>query len=669
MITASNILSIIGHKAPSEIRKLDLSGRGIKCLDKGEFQGLENLTELDLSRNALKTVPDLNLPSLKKLNIEENLIQDVTFLKNYPSLTELLLTGNPILFADRNIAVSLLPKLKLIDGNDCQSLRILEANGDKKIIPQVARIWKSYFKDSLTSKMSEDDVRILKADFLRRLRQAFIECNEFPQKFRKFKVEALGEELFQEKVRRQASPGQTTPLKQQVKRQDQATRTSPRTPVRNRQTPSKEATPLKNYLSTKAGVRQVLFDGDLPSPRKRIALTNEISAATSQRSSPRKASSKGAVKGAEVIAFLRCHSADPDDSNSQVWHAAFEPDCLKPGKSTSTVATCGGSVINFIDCSTASVLKRYKHGNLKEEFFCVAWSTLIVEGRLTTILAAAGKAQEISLIHPEQLVCYNTFPAHTGYVNCLAFCRSQPAWLFSGGLDQKIFLWDIGCPVIPSYKTKIQKLLCLDPGSEVLQIQISTKHNHLLAACHSGLYGWNFDGVIKTSRSPNVEFKLPKKDGRTLDEPLVDGLIILPNDTVVSKCSGSQMIGTWSLSASLKSKDKHSYQRQKVLVKYDGIYEWSTTQVDYLYPAAAAGTLACGDDAGSIWIYNMAATTGSISQPVEVLKWPTTLECDGFSVRKKDNKININSVALSTDGGFLVACTDINIICIWKLHS
>ncbi|EEC00339.1 conserved hypothetical protein, partial [Ixodes scapularis] len=209
------------------------------------------------------------------------------------------------------------------------------------------------------------------------------------------------------------------------------------------------------------------------------------------------------------------------------------------GTSQSVFATCGGRIVNFIDCSTGTVVKRYRHSNPKEEFFCLAWSVLPIEGRPSAVLAVAGKACQVSLIHPEQLVCYHSFDAHKKHINCLTFCPQHPTWLFSGSTDDTIHLWDIGAPTVPSYSTKVEKLLTLQPKYEILQLQVSSKHRLLLAACHGGLFAWDFDegSLVKTDRSPCVQFELPGKDGiRVEREPVVDGLV-LTSDDIVGKCA------------------------------------------------------------------------------------------------------------------------------------
>ncbi|KAL1440755.1 hypothetical protein MTO96_009291 [Rhipicephalus appendiculatus] len=339
---------------------------------------------------------------------------------------------------------------------------------------------------------------------------------------------------------------------------------------------------------------------------------------------------KGSVKGAEACIFLRGHSQDPADSVTQVWQAAFQPKCEENDLSPNIVATCGGKIVNFIDASTGTVLKRYRSANLKEEFFCLAWTVLSIGGHPSAVLAVAGKAREVSLVHPEQLVCYKSFQAHTKYINCLHFCPSQPTWLLSGSIDDNIHLWDIGIPKAPGYQTKIVNvhiltflvfllgtLLTLKPKCEILQLCVSTRNEMLLAACHGGLFGWKFDqkSLVKVDRSPNVEFRLPGKDGTSIEkEPVVDGLVLVEDDMIVSKCSNSGMIGMWELSTHVAPIRKFSQKLQKVKVEYRSTFLWSDTKVDYFYPSATADVMACGDDTGTVWLYSIGKKGGNFGE-------------------------------------------------------
>lgn len=734
MISTEDILSLSSCKSLSDVKELDLSNRDLKVLDPCCFKGLKNLESLDVSRNSLRDIPNLGLPKLRCLNVEENLINDLAFLKDYSELTELLVAGNPILSADKNIAVSLLPKLVLLDGADCQPLRKLEALGDKKLLPQISRIWESTFKDNLVPGASDEEVGTVKKDFLRHLRRTHFECNEFSVKFKKFKVETLGGELFEEEVQRVRAKASSTPKKKPDRLKSTEKPGSPSRRVVSTIKVEHDCEPVRSksivdgsditVSSPRRGTRGLNKSAEVGalngSPRKRVASprkillledrkpvpsissldadsrnaslpqagTRELSGSAKNGSfdkvqrpcTPRKKlkyevapskEEKGSVKGAEAHIFLRGHSQDPGDSITQVWQAAFQPEIGKNDLSPNIVATCGGRVVNFIDCSTGTIVKRYKSANLKEEFFCLAWTVLPIGGHPSAVLAVAGKANDVSLIHPEQLVCYKLFQAHTKYINCLLFCPNQPTWLLSGSIDDNIHLCDIGLPKAPGYQTKVVNLLTLKPKCEILQLCVSTQNEMLLAACHGGLFGWKFDqkSLVKVDRSPNIEFCLPTKDGASIEEePVVDGLVLIEDDMIVSKCSNSGMIGMWKLSNHVASIRKFSQKLQKVKVEYRSTFLWSDTKVDYFYPSATADVIACGDDTGTIWLYNVGKKGATLVKPVAKLTWPDKLECsDQVSVTKKDGKVNTNSVRLSSDGDYMVACTDINIVCIWRI--
>ena len=51
----------------------------------------------------------------------------------------------------------------------------------------------------------------------------------------------------------------------------------------------------------------------------------------------------------------------------------FEPDPKDPAKTTSHVATCGGNSICIIDVNSGTVLMKYKHKDIKENFYTLAW--------------------------------------------------------------------------------------------------------------------------------------------------------------------------------------------------------------------------------------------------------------------------------------------------------
>lgn len=74
-----------------------MKDEGLTQLDSQAIESMTSLQELDVSGNSLSSFPDnFMLGSLKKLNIGDNSISDLTFLSAFPNLEELVVTGNPL---------------------------------------------------------------------------------------------------------------------------------------------------------------------------------------------------------------------------------------------------------------------------------------------------------------------------------------------------------------------------------------------------------------------------------------------------------------------------------------------------------------------------------------------------------------------------------------------
>ena len=189
----------------------------------------------------------------------------------------------------------------------------------------------------------------------------------------------------------------------------------------------------------------------------------------------------------------------------------FEPDAQDNAKTTAHVATCGGNSICIIDVNSGTVLMKYKHKNIKENFYTLAWTTLTLDDEKTNILASGGIRGEIRMFHPQNKVktgflenqlflvltvvcqvCFhewrpvdkkntavNSLVFHTSQVATLHLCTlhlcssasavqsslhlclpaplhlctstPQPTWLFCGTNDGVVSLWDVGTPSLPTY--------------------------------------------------------------------------------------------------------------------------------------------------------------------------------------------------------------------------
>lgn len=78
--------------------------------------------------------------------------------------------------------------------------------------------------------------------------------------------------------------------------------------------------------------------------------------------------------------------------------------------------------------------------------------------------------------------------------------------------------------------------------------------------------------------------------------------------------------------------------------------------------------LACGDDIGNIWLYNLKDVFSDSLLKQEqsaVIPWPTVQDTfDHRMVRQQE--IVINKVVVNYDGSYIIAVTSTNLVCIWK---
>jgi len=178
---------------------------------------------------------------------------------------------------------------------------------------------------------------------------------------------------------------------------------------------------------------------------------------------------QGAEFNYDPVHFIRSHSKnnDPADVQTQIWEVVFEPDPKDSSRTLSHVATCGGNSICIIDVNSGTVLMKYKHKDIRENFYTLAWSTLELGGEKTNILASGGIKGEIRMFHPSSKVCFHEWKPSDKKniaVNSLVFHSSEPTWLFCGTNDGHVSLFDIGTPTLPTYDgVNPQQLLKLFP--------------------------------------------------------------------------------------------------------------------------------------------------------------------------------------------------------------
>ncbi|NWT93328.1 LRWD1 protein, partial [Urocynchramus pylzowi] len=638
-------------------------------LDPRLFSRLRHLQKLDLSDNLLDKFPNsLTLPDLRVLNCNNNKLEDVTALKQFPLLEELTYENNVYLTLNDDYKVMfLLQNLRLLNGKDITKLanHVRRVNS-RKLTSKVTAHWKKFFCDQLPEKYTAEQVKSIKKKFLKSVQTNVVYGPSSLSEFTRWRVKMIAEEFLANSLGLELN-SDTEPEEKTDENEEESTE-SPREAAEE--------------------VAQVVHIYDplvtvTPSKRKR---NHSKSSPGNKRSKTQANTEEESAEdvSAEPLHFLQCHSKgnSREDFKTQLWSCVFEP-VLDSGarkdpivSSSRTVATCGGESVCLIDCETGTVLKKYKVAT--EEFFSVAWTTLTMvisdsHKKAHNILAAAGRRGIVKLIHVAADFCYGEIKAHKKPIATVCFSPTQETHLFTASYDKRIALWDIGIPDC-DYNFKASQLLVLETASIPLRIALvpTCPEQYLLAGCEDGCFAWNIK-LDKGQKSRPFEaiFQFPGEESMTTSHR-VDGLAFLNDDVVVSKSSKPGCIYLWSWSKSFDAKGKGCQRTMSAVILAE--LEWSTTDMSYLTLSTcpAKEYVFCGDEKGSVWMYNLSSYAtawgspkGKRSErrisPTQILPWPE-LRLNG----EQPPEILVNNVVADPAFTYLVVLTSVNVTAIWK---
>ncbi|KAF1675846.1 LRWD1 protein, partial [Pygoscelis papua] len=641
-------------------------------LDPRLFSRLRHLQKLDLSDNLLDKFPNsLTLPDLRVLNCNNNKLEDVTALKQFPLLEELTYENNVYLTLNDDYKVMfLLQNLRLLNGKDITKLanHVRRVNS-RKLTSKVTAHWEKFFRDQLPEKYTAEQVKSIKKKFLKSVQTNVVYGPSSLSEFTRWRVKMIAEEFLAYSLGLELNTD-PEPEEKMDENEEEST-----------ESPREAAEDVGQVGDFSSYINNVTVT---PSKRKR----NHSKPGSGNKRSKSQANTKEEAAedvSAEPLHFLQCHSKgnSREDFKTQLWSCVFEPllDCgarKDPVVSSSrTVATCGGESICLIDCETGTVLKKYKVAT--EEFFSVAWTTLTMvisnsRKKSHNILAAAGRRGIVKLIHVAADFCYGEIKAHKKPIATVCFSPTRETHLFTASYDKRIALWDIGIPDC-DYNFKASQLLVLEALSIPLRIALvpTCSDQYLLAGCEGGCFAWNIK-LDKEQKSRPFEaiFQFPDEDGGMTTSHRVDGLAFLNDDVVVSKSSKPGCIYLWSWSRSFDTKGKGCQRTVSAVILAE--LEWSTTDLSYLTLSTcpAKDYVFCGDEQGSVWMYNLSNYTTAWSSakgkrtdkripPTQILNWPE-LRANGEQL----TEVLINNVVSDPTFTYLVVLTSVNITAIWK---
>ncbi|NXQ27396.1 LRWD1 protein, partial [Alaudala cheleensis] len=648
-------------------------------LDPRLFSRLRHLQKLDLSDNLLDKFPNsLTLPDLRVLNCNNNKLEDVTALKQFPLLEELTYENNVYLTLNDDYKVMfLLQNLRLLNGKDITKLanHVRRVNS-RKLTSKVTAHWEKFFRDQLPEKHTAEQVKSIKKKFLQSVQTNVVYGPSSLSEFTRWRVKMIAEEFLAYSLGLELNSD--TEQEEKTDENEEESTESPREAAEDVAQVGDFSSYISNVTVTPSKRKRNHSKSSPGNKRSKTQANTEEEAALN----PKKSSHEDV--SAEPLHFLQCHSKgnSREDFKTQLWSCVFEP-VLDSGarkdpivSSSRTVATCGGESVCLIDCETGTVLKKYKVAT--EEFFSVAWTTLTMvisdsRRKAHNILAAAGRRGIVKLIHVAADFCYGEIKAHKKPIATICFSPTQETHLFTASYDKRIALWDIGIPDC-DYNFKASQLLVLETVSIPLRIALvpTCPEQYLLAGCEDGCFAWNIQ-LDKGQKSRPFEaiFQFPDEESMTTSHR-VDGLAFLNYDVVVSKSSKPGCIYLWSWSRSFDAKGKGCQRTMSAVILAE--LEWSTTDMSYLTLSTcpAKEYVFCGDEKGSVWMYNLSSYTtawgsakGKRSEkrisPTQILQWPE-LRVNG----EQPPEILVNNVVADPAFTYLVVLTSVNITGIWK---
>ncbi|KAM9370557.1 leucine-rich repeat and WD repeat-containing protein 1 [Phaethornis superciliosus] len=425
-----------------KIETLNLSKLQLKAgdLDPRLFSRLRHLQKLDLSDNLLDKFPNsLSLPDLRVLNCNNNKLEDVTALKQFPLLEELTYENNVYLTLNDDYKVMfLLENLRLLNGKDItkQANHVRRVNS-RKLTSKVTAHWKKFFRDQLPEKYTAEQVNSIKEKFLKSVQTNIVHGPSSLSEFTRWRVKMIAEEFLTYSLGLESNTD-PEPEEKMDENEEESTE-SPRedaedvgqvtvTPSKRKRNNSKSGSRNKKSKS-QANIKEDVAVSprkssrvqDDPAPEKPRSSNQPVKEETPEQgaegtqrngeqfpkgqSNRRSSQLTGEQKSqeqdngvvsltpvknsegkedvsAEPLHFLQCHSKgnSREDFKTQLWSCVFEP-LLDSGARKDPIVSSSRTVAT---CGGESICLidcetgtvLKKYKVATEEFFSVAWTTL-----------------------------------------------------------------------------------------------------------------------------------------------------------------------------------------------------------------------------------------------------------------------------------------------------
>ncbi|KAI9310785.1 WD40-repeat-containing domain protein, partial [Dichotomocladium elegans] len=353
------------------------------------------------------------------------------------------------------------------------------------------------------------------------------------------------------------------------------------------------------------------------------------------------------------------------------WACDFEPE------SNELVAIAGSDMVLFLNVQQARYVKKYTHVEPREEFKCLAWTSLkgpqelldvdASEDSTCTILAVAGRLGSIKLVNVLQNQCFRHLFGHEKQIRKLQFSKTYKRWLLSASDDMSVRLWDVGAPNNKQENTFMCLAKFVIPPSASMPTALSAYGGDVIVGCAEGqLIKYKIGKMIGDGDAGVIKHKELYPSGDEWHEGYVDDVFILgqqekghrhPLDgCIVSRGSADYETLIWKPKSSTKKDADIAIS-----------LEWpeSAEQEGLRFKVVEKDghkVLVAGDYDGQIQIYNFG--DGRLSRTLEDNS-KEVLPATKVLSHPMSSKL-IRDIAISEDSRTIVAVDSANNVFIWQ---
>ncbi|XP_014286444.1 leucine-rich repeat and WD repeat-containing protein 1 isoform X2 [Halyomorpha halys] len=264
------------------------------------------------------------------------------------------------------------------------------------------------------------------------------------------------------------------------------------------------------------------------------------------------------------------------------------------------------------------------------------------------------------------------------HVNTLCFHPTDHGILFCGTSNGEIRICELKKYLKEPNKVDLVINNCISIENEVFDFAFCLNTKLLLCSSSDNIMSFFLPSreiVRSSSERKGIKIKLVCEGNNT--SKLVDSVKVLKDGLIACKYALHSCIYICDLKplrdALDENNDIHSFELEPL-----HILKWSSTDNYFMYMGVniKSSLLCCGDDNGSLWLYDLQeifeSTPATIKRnidPSAIIPWPNLT--DHYNDKKRKLNLNvydivIDKVVVHSSSEFIVAVTNNNLVCIWK---